>query len=245
MSEADSPPPEPPPGKPTLHHLDHSQSQRILWLLCELGIPFNLVLHQRQTSGAQRQRSPAELFETHALGKAPQLITADGRTIVESTAIAAYLIRTYDTARRFQGDGSPANDWVRDESLAALSGASIGPPAVVALILDLIVKHSPWPLRPLLRLPLAAIHRVAAEPDLVAIFTYLESELGPRQPYFLGTQPARCDFMLSFWTDMCFDRGWLHDSDYPRLKAWRERCKSRPAWKEAMDKGNGYDLASA
>src|SRR3954470_13950148 len=139
-------------GKPTLHHMDvsvkkphltrlsfptvhvppqkcptnrlpqNSQSQRILWLLEELEIPYNLSLHYRQKSGPRKGCAPPELAEIHPMGKAPQLVTADGRVIAESAAIAAYLIATYDTAKKFQGDGG-RNDWVRDESLTSFAGA--------------------------------------------------------------------------------------------------------------------------
>lgn len=104
----------------------NSQSQRILWLIEELGIPYNLELHERQKSGKEKNRSPAELFKTHPLGKSPQLVAADGRVIAESSAVATYLIETYDTAGKFKGDGA-RNDHIRDEELSSLAGTSIGP----------------------------------------------------------------------------------------------------------------------
>src|ERR1700744_4969928 len=97
------------------YQVQNSQSQRILWLLEELEIPYNLELHRRID-----QRSPPELKQTHPLGKAPQLETGNGRVIVESVVIAKYLIETYDKTGKFKGDGDK-NDWLRDEQLCNLA----------------------------------------------------------------------------------------------------------------------------
>jgi glutathione S-transferase len=257
-------------GKPTLHHLDvsvkppyltglsfrtvhvlpqksqtdrstqNSQSQRILWLLEELEIPYNLSLHYRQKSGPRKARAPPELAEIHPMGKSPQLVTADGRIIAESAAIAAYLITTYDTAKKFQGDGG-RNDWVRDESLTSFAGASMGPIEMMKLFLDIATLQTPLLLRPLVRWMMGAIDRAFTGPELKQMLKYLESELGG-QEYFMGKEPGRADFMLSYPMDMAEAFGWVDLGEYEGLRGWRERCQAREAWKRGLEKGNGYDM---
>jgi glutathione S-transferase len=174
------------------------------------------------------------------MGKSPQLVTADGRIIAESAAIAAYLITTYDTAKKFQGDGG-RNDWVRDESLTSFAGASMGPIEMMKLFLDIATLQTPLLLRPLVRWVMGAIDRAFTGPELKQMLKYLEGELGG-QEYFMGKEPGRADFMLSFPMDITVAFGWVDLGEYERLKGWRERCRAREAWKRGLEKGNGYDM---
>jgi glutathione S-transferase len=219
----------------------NSQSQRILWLLEELEIPYNVSLHTRLKTA----RAPPELAETHPLGKAPQLVTADGRLIAESSAIAAYLITTYDTAKKFQGDGAAggSNDWIRDESLTSFAGATMGPVDTMKIFFDAATMQTPFLIRPLVRLVTGAVDRMFTAPELKAMLAYLEAQLGG-QDYFMGNEPGRADFMLSFPMDMAADNGWVENwATYPGLRAWRDRCRARDAWKRGLEKGNGYNMA--
>jgi glutathione S-transferase len=229
-----------PQKSPTDRSTQNSQSQRILWLLEELEIPYNLSLHYRQKSGPRKARAPPELAEIHPLGKSPQLVTADGRIIAESAAIAAYLITTYDTAKRFQGDGG-RNDWIRDESLTSFAGASMGPIEAMKLFLDIATLQTPLLLRPLVRWMTGMIDHAFTGPELKQMLKYLEGELGG-QEYFMGKEPGRADFMLSFPMDMAVAFAWFDLGEYEGLKGWRERCQAREAWKRGLEKGNGYDM---
>ncbi len=245
-------------GKPTLHHmnvrlalksyfwalLDHlqnSQSQRILWLMEELEIPYSLDLNFRVESGAQKHRAPTKLKENHAMGKAPQLTTAEGRVIAESSAIAAYLIATYDKAKKFQGDGAK-NDWIRDESLSSFANASFGPIESIKLFLDILTSQMPFFLRPLVATFTGAIHRMFVGPEFKNMLTYLQNELG-NQEYFMGKEPGRADFMMEFPLAMIAHRKWADLSEYPGLMGCKERVEGREAWKRSLTKGNGYDLS--
>ncbi|KIW32752.1 uncharacterized protein PV07_04276 [Cladophialophora immunda] len=222
--------------RPTLHHLNDSQSQRILWLLEELEIPYDLKLHKRV-----KQRAPPELKETHPLGKAPQLETGDGRVIVESAVIAKYLIETYDKTGKFKGDGNK-NDWIRDDELCNLAAASIGPPMIVEVIMTAAVKLTPFFVRPLISLVHKQLHQGYSGPELDAFFKYLDDQLGD-QDYFMGSAPGRADFILSFPVDTCTAAGFVELKKYPRVEKWHARCRERPAWKSSLEKGNGYDLS--
>jgi len=222
--------------KPTLHQLNNAQSQRILWLLEELEIPYNLKLHERVDL-----RAPPEMKETHPLGKAPQLETGDGRVIVESVSIARYLIKTYDKAGKFAGDGGK-NDWIRDDQLCELAAASIGPVLVVETILTFAVRFTPW----FIRFIPAAIHRNIAgafsHPELAAYFKYMDDQLGD-EDYFMGSTPGTADFIISHPVHSCTAAGMIDLKKFPRLEKWHARCQERPAWKRALEKSNGYDMA--
>jgi len=210
---------------PTLYHMNNSQSQRILWLLCELDIPFKLSLHLRQADGPRKGRAPEKLLETHPMGKSPQLAISDGRIIAESSAIAAYLIATYDTDKKFQGDGGPRNDWIRDEELTSFSGSTVGS----LMLLQLLGKVG------------GELNGGFIEPEQRLQLTYLEAQL-EGYDYFMGERPGRADFMLSWPLDLITARGYNGLAEYPKLRDWRKRCQDRAGWKQALEKGNGYNM---
>jgi len=222
-------------GVPILHHLNNSQSQRILWLLEELGIEYELKLYKR----TNKRRAPPELKSVHELGKSPVLVTAEGRTIIESTVITTYLLKTYDTVGKFA-----AKDWIRDDQLTTFAGASLGPIMVVALLFDLLAKHTPWPLVYISR----AINNGATKnfvgPEFKAQLTMLEKYLGD-EDFFNGKEPGRSDVALQYPLDVMIQRKWVNmEVEYPKIAAWQKRVQERPAWKRGIEKGNGYDLTS-
>ncbi|EHY59024.1 hypothetical protein HRR83_001706 [Exophiala dermatitidis] len=225
---------------PTLHHLNNSQSQRILWLLEELEIPYNLVLHKREESGPNKSRAPRELKATHPLGRAPQLETGDSRTIVESLVIARYLIETYDKDGRFKGDGAGA-DWIRDDELCNLASATISVPMNVEVVFSLLVQASPFFIRPLVSVIHKQLHKAFTGPELDLYLQYLNDQLGEAD-YFMGSSPGRADFIISWPVDVCVQNGFIDFARYPKLEAWYKRCHERPAWKRSIEKGNGYSL---
>jgi len=207
-------------------------------LLEELEIPYNLELHRRV-----EQRSPPELKDTHPLGKAPQLETGNGRVIVESIVIAKYLIDTYDKTGKFKGDGNK-NDWIRDEELCSLAGASIGPVMIVDLILLMASKLTPFFVRWLMGLVHSQIRSQFAGPEFDLYYKYLDDQL-EGQDYFMGGTPGRADFIISFPVDQCIAAEMIDIKKYPRVEKWHNRCQERPAWKRSIEKGNGYNLSFA
>ncbi|KAG9248251.1 hypothetical protein BJ878DRAFT_413168 [Calycina marina] len=220
-------------NKPTLHHLNDSQSQRILWLLEELTIPYNLVLHTRNPPHDPRRPflSPPSILALGSYGQAPILITGalDGtRTITESSAIATYLIRTFDTADNF---GLCNGDWIRDEQLVSLSNVLGRNCAEIMMVEFGYIKG-------------AKVNPLDAQ-ALRKTLEHLERELKerPAGEWFMGARPGRADVMLEFYVSMLKQRQYLDlRKEFPGLDAWLGRIESRPAWKAAMEKGNGYDL---
>ncbi|KAI1205110.1 uncharacterized protein F4807DRAFT_292273 [Annulohypoxylon truncatum] len=239
-------------NKPTLHHLENSQSHITLWLLEELGIEYNLVKHARI-----KNRAPPALFAVHPIGKSPTLVTPSGRVLTERSAIALWLISTYDEGAKFRlptptpSKTGSEDDAVREDQLISIGGATLCPMLTLKLVFALTVKQTPFPLRPLPALIAYFVNRVFLDAELRKLFGYLDAQLalpdgkgeGERM-WFLGTEePTRTDFSLMWYVDWAVQWGWIDMEKYPRLKAFHERCTARPAWKRALEKGNGYNVA--
>ncbi|KAI1007309.1 hypothetical protein K3495_g910 [Podosphaera aphanis] len=221
---------------PTLHHLNDSQSQRILWLLEELSIDYDLKLYERDP---KHHRAPPSLASVSPLGKSPILVSADQRTITESSAITAYLLKTYDIKNIFE-----SNDWVRDEILTSFVGATLGPIMTVELLFDLAHKATPFPLSWLVGRIRKAMHNNFTGKELRKGLKWLQDELGTSE-WFGGDKLSRADILVSWPLDIFVFRGWIDiQKDFPGLWAWRERVLERPAWKRGIEKGNGYNLSN-
>ncbi|KAI0019184.1 glutathione S-transferase [Xylariomycetidae sp. FL0641] len=227
-------------GKPTLQHLNNSQSQTILWLLEELEIPYHINYFERV-----EHRAPASLKATHPLGKSPQLITASGdRVLMERSAIAAYLIATYDGAGRFRArPGADARgDALREQELVGFGEASLNAMATVALLLTFLRRGVPFLVRPLVAAVAYMVRAGFLDAELDAQMRFLDGQLEGRQFFLGGPDPTRADFVNLFFVQMGHAAGTLDLAKYPHVNAWRERCEARPAWKRALNKGNGYSL---
>ena len=222
---------------PSFFNSQNSQSQRILWLLEELNIPHNLVLYERD----QGHRAPPDLSKIHPLGKAPILVTTDGRTVAESSAIALYLLNTYDKEGKFTSH----NDALRDEQLTSFANNSLGIVNALQLFVDLMASASPFFVKPITNAIKGKTRQTFTHPEYEKMLAYLENELEGREYFMGGSQPGRADFMMSWPLDNIVQRKMVSNLDvYPKVKAWHERCQSRPAWKKALERGNGYDLTS-
>ncbi len=204
-----------------VHHLNNSRSQRVLWLLEELGVPYEVVKYYRD---AQTRLAPPELKGPHPLGKAP-VIEDQGRTIAESGAVIEYLVQTYGKGRLAPAPGSPAYiDYLQWMHFAEGS-------AMLPLLLALYVGRlgeAGAPLRP----------RITSE--IANHLGYLDKALAGKD-WLLGAELSAADFMMCFIVEAAGARGML--KDYPNLAAYQARYRARPAWQRAIDKGGPFDLA--
>jgi glutathione S-transferase len=206
----------------------------MIWLLEELNVEYNLVLYKRN----EKHRAPPELLDVQQLGKSPVFVTAEGRAIIERSAIVAYIIKTYDDT----GAHAP-EDWIKDEILNSFAGASLGPLTSIELLFDLAAKHTPWPLVYIARAFRKGIQKNFTTAEFKKSMTFLEDELGDNE-WFNGKEFGRADIMFTFPIDYIYMRKWMDlEKDHPRIAAWRRRVWERPAWKRGLEKGNGYDLA--
>ena len=204
-----------------VHHLNDSRSQRILWLLEELGVPYDIRRYERD---AQTRLAPPELKAVHPLGKSP-VIEDDGRVIIESGAIIDYIIRHHGGGRLQPDTASAAyDDYVQWLHFAEGS-------AMLPLLLKLYVSRlgaAGAPLEPRI------------ESEIANHLGYINASLAGRD-YLLGNHLTGADVQLSFVGEVAGQRG--NRAAYPDLDAWVRRFQARPAYKAALDKGGPYSFA--
>ena len=204
-----------------VHHLNDSRSQRILWLMEELGVPYDIEFYQRD---AQTRLAPPELKAIHPLGKSP-VITDNGRVIIESGAIIDYIIRHHGNGRLQPAAETPAyDDYVQWLHFAEGS-------AMLPLLLKLYVSRlgeAGAPLHPRI------------ESEVANHLGYIDSRLADR-PYLLGQDLTAADIQMSFVGEAASTR--IDRSAYPNLDAWVRRFQARPAYKAALVRGGPYSFA--
>jgi glutathione S-transferase len=204
----------------TVHHLNNSRSQRILWLLEELGTPYEIVKYQRMEP---IPLAPPELREVHPLGKSP-VITDGGKTIAESGAIVEYLIDTYGNGRMKPKAGT--DDYWRYVELMHYAEGSAMVPLLLALYAGLLGDG-------------AALLRPRIDSEIANNLSYMEAGLDGRQ-FFVGNDLTGADIQLLFVLEAAGSRL----EPYHRLVAYRDRMHARPAYKRGIDKGGPYQLLS-
>ena len=206
----------------TVHHLNDSRSQRILWLLEELGMPYEIKKYQRD---ATTRLAPPELVAVHPLGKSP-VITDDGRTIFESGAIIDYIIRRHGNGRLQPDPASPDFDLYQSWLHYAEGSAML--PLMLALYVGRLGEAGA-PLQP----------RIASE--TANHLGYLNNSLTGRD-YLMGDALTGADVQMSFAGEVAVAR---HQSaPFPALEAWVKRFKARPAYQAAITQGGPYAYGS-
>ncbi|UZJ57939.1 glutathione S-transferase [Pseudomonas sp. KU26590] len=204
-----------------VHHLNNSRSQRILWLLEELALPYEIKHYQRD---AKTNLAPPELKAINPLGKSP--VIQDGpHVLIESGAIVDYLIRRHGDGR-LQPDPATAT---YDEYVQWLHFAEGS--AMLPLMLSLYVGRLGEAGKPL---------QPRIESELANYLGYLENAL-KLTPYLLGEEISGADFQMSFIGEFAKSQGMLQD--YPSLAAWIDRFQARPAYINAIKKGGDYKFA--
>jgi glutathione S-transferase len=204
----------------TVHHLNNSRSQRILWLLEELGQPYDVIKYERNS---ETRLAPEALKTIHPLGKAP-VIEDDGRILAESGAIMEYILRKYGKGRLSPPEASQAYFdhlyWMHFAEGSAML------PLLLALYVGRLGDASA-PLQP----------RITGE--TASMLGHMEGGVKGKD-YFLGRELDACDIQLSFVVEAADARDLL--VNYPNLKGFIERCRARPAYKRSIDKGGPFSL---
>jgi glutathione S-transferase len=219
----------------TVHHLNNSRSQRVLWLLEELGIPYEIRRYQRDP---KTMLAPPELRAVHPLGKSP-VITDGDLTLAESGAIVEYLIERYGEGRFIPAAGT--RERLRYTYWMHYAEGSAMPPLLLKLIFTQIPR-GPMPglIRPLVRRIAAGVQRTFVEPQLKLHLDYLEGELAT--PWFAGAEFTGADIQMSFPLEGAASRADLTAATRPTLAAFLDRIHARPAYQQALTKGGPYDL---
>jgi glutathione S-transferase len=204
-----------------VHHLNNSRSQRILWLLEELGVPYEIKHHQRD---AVTNLAPPELLAIHPLGKSP-MIDDDGRLIYESGAIVEYLCERHGGAAFVPPRGS--DDHIRHLELMHFAEGSAMTPILLALYVSRL-GDAAAPLMP----------RITEQ--LNSHFSFMESQVSA-SGHFIGDTLSAADIMLSFPAEVAIAQG--RGAALPKLAAFVKAIQARPAYRRGLEKGGPYNFA--
>jgi glutathione S-transferase len=218
----------------TVHHLNNSRSQRVLWLLEELGVSYEIKYYQR---GADL-RAPAELRAIHPLGKSP-VVTDNGNAIAESGAIVEYVVGTYGNGRLIPPAGTPERlrytYWLHYAEGSAMS------PLLQKLLFTLLPQRAPFLMRPVVGAVAGQVLRTVVNPALAQHMNFWEGELG-KSAWFAGNDFTAADIQMSFPLEAAATRAGL-EIGHPRAMAFLERIHGRPAYQRALERGGPYQLA--
>jgi len=221
----------------TVHHLNNSRSQRVLWLLEELGLPYEIKKYQRN---AETMLAPPELLQVHPLGKSP-VITDGENTVAESGAIIEYLLERYGNGRLAPAAGSPERlryrYWLHFAEGSAMS------PLLLKLIFERIkVTKMPFFAKPVARGIANKVLGAMVDPNLKRQLDFMEAELG-KSEWFAGAEFSAADIQMSFPVEASAQRAGL-DASRPKLMAFLKRIHARPAYKKALERGGPYSFAN-
>ncbi|MEP7328478.1 MAG: glutathione S-transferase [Betaproteobacteria bacterium] len=218
-----------------VHHLNNSRSQRILWLLEELGIEYDVKRYERDKT---TMLAPPELCAVHPLGKSP-VITDGKTTVAESGAIVEYLVEQYGNGRLIPKAGTPER--LRYTYWLHFAEGSGMPPLLMKLIFDRI-ESAPMPFfaKPVAKAIARKVKKSFIEPNLKAQQDYIEDQLG-KAPWFAGKAFTAADIQMSFVLEAAAARGGLGKRQ-PQMMDWLTRIHARPAYKKALERGGEYSL---
>jgi glutathione S-transferase len=218
-----------------VHHLENSRSQRVLWLLEELGVPYEVKRYERNK---ETMLAPPELRAVHPLGKSP-VITDGDASVAESGAIVEYLVDRYGNGRLVPPAGTPERRrytyWLHYAEGSAM------PPLLLKLVFDRVeVAPMPFFVKPIARAIAGRAKSSFIEPQLKLHFDHVESELG-KSAWFAGDELTAADIQMSFPLEAADARGGLA-AGRPRCVAFLQRIHARPAYQRALAKGGLYEL---
>ena len=218
-----------------VHHLNNSRSQRVLWLLEELGVPYEVRRYQRDP---RTMLAPPELRAVHPLGKSPVIDDA-GVKVAESGAIVEYLVEKYGGGRLAPAPGTPER--LRYRYWLHFAEGTAMPPLLLKLIFDRIEK-GPMPFfgRPFARVIAGRAKSSFVQPNIERNLDFMEAGL-VKSSWFAGDDFSAADVQMSFPLEAARARGGL-DAKRPKLMAFLERIHARPAYLRALERGGKYEL---
>jgi len=218
-----------------VHHLNNSRSQRVLWLLEELGAEYEIKRYQRDPA---TMLAPPELKAVHPLGKSP-VITDGDLTIAESGAIMEYLVERYGKGRLVPPAGTPEK--LRYTYWLHFAEGSAMLPLVMKLIFGrLETAPMPFFIKPVAKGIASKVKAGFIEPNIKAQLDYMESEL-QKTTWFAGGEFTAADIQMSFPVEAANARGGL-DRTRPKLMGFLERIHAMPSYKRAIEKGGPFEL---
>ena len=221
----------------TVHHLNNSRSQRVLWLLEELGLSYEIKHYQRDP---KTMLAPPELRQVHPLGKSP-VITDGDVTVAETGAIIEYIIERYGNGRLVPAVGSPEH--LRYRYWLHFAEGSAMPPLLLKLVFERIKSTKmPFFAKPIARAIADKVLDTLVDPNLKRQLDFIESEL-QRSEWLAGGEFSAADIQMSFPMEASRQRAGL-DASRPKALAWLARIHARPAYQRALERGGPYSFAN-
>jgi glutathione S-transferase len=218
----------------TVHHLNNSRSQRVLWLLEELELPYQIVKYERDP---RTMLAPASLRAIHPLGKSP-VITDGDATLAESGAILEYLVETYGKGRLAPPAGTPG---YRDyRYFMHYAEGSLMPFLVMKLVFNKVSTDAPFLVRPIAKTISGTVSSRFLDPNLKAHLAFLADHLG-KHAWFAGDAFSAADVQMSFPIEGAIARA--GGGIPPKLTEWLAKIQARPAYRRAIEKGGDYQIA--
>ena len=217
----------------TVHHLENSRSQRVLWMLEELGLDYEVKLYKREPT----MQAPASLRAVHPLGKSP-VITDGDMTFAESGAILEYLVETYGNGRFAPKHGTLER--LHYTYFLHYAEGSLMPLLFMKLVFSRIPSRLPFFMKPVGRAISAGANKQLLDPQIGTHFMFLESELARRE-WFAGAELTAADVQMSFPIEAAAARAGL-GAKLPNLRRFVERIQERAAYKRALEKGGPFTL---
>ena len=227
------------PDMITVHHLENSRSQRVLWLLEELGLAYEV---KRYARDPQTMLAPPELSKVHPLGKSPVITDdqpAEPVTVAESGAIVEYLVDTHGAGRLRPAAGTP--EARRYTYWLHFSEGSAMPPLLMKLVFDK-VRSAPVPffIKPVVKGVADKVTSSFIAPNITRQLDFMETELASRA-WFAGDEFTAADIQMSFPLEAAAARAGLNASR-PKLMDWLKRIHARPAYQRALEAGGPYSI---
>jgi glutathione S-transferase len=220
----------------TVHHLESSRSQRILWLLEELGLEYEIVKYARDP---KTMLAPASLKKVHPLGKSPVIVDGDV-VLAESGAIVEHLAEAHGGGKLVPERGTEA--FRRYRFWLHYAEGSAMPPLLLKLVLDKIENGpAPFFIKPIARAIAKKVKQAFLSAQLATHFDFIEGELG-KSTWLVGDELTAADIQMSFPIEAARERGVLGAS-HPRARAFVERIQTRPAYRRALERGGPYTFA--
>jgi glutathione S-transferase len=221
----------------TVHHLENSRSQRILWLLEELGVEYEVKRYDRDK---KTSLAPPELLKIHPLGKSP-VITDGDVTVAESGAITEYLAEKYGDQRLLPAAGTPER--LKHTYWLHYAEGTFMPLMVMSLIMNRIsTAPMPFFVKPIAKGIVSKVYESFLTPNTTRNLQFMEQSL-TENPWFCGSEMTAADTLMSFPVEAAATRADM--SNYPKLRAFLETTQARPAYQRALEKGGPYSILSS
>jgi glutathione S-transferase len=218
----------------TVHHLEDSRSQRVLWLMEELQLPYEVKRYERDPT---TRLAPASLLKVHPLGKSP-VIEDDGRVVAETGAIVDYVVGRYGNGRLIPAEGTGERlDYVYWLHFAE---GSAMPPLVMKLIFNTMAERAPKLFKGVVKAVTGPVLAGFVEPNLAQQLDFIETQL-TQSTWFAGPEFTAADIMMSFPLEAAASRADF--SAKPKVKAFLDNIHARPAYVRALERGGPYAYA--